>query len=312
MALSGDAVELPDDDGHPWHSGAQRRAHHLRSRAHDPLALLIGSHHETGLVGEIDHRQVEGVAKLEETDDLGTCGHIHGAPETFRIVEHDAHGIAVDPRESDDARASVMWRDLEKGTLVEYGIEDRMGIVNPALLARDQVQQGLVPSVRIVARLDPRRQPPDVVRKVGKEPLEHVEGLFLGLGKVVDDTAFVDLAALVSKILLGDVDSERSLDDRRTAGEHLARALDHDVEMGEAGVDGRQPRNGTQHRRNHGDATEQVLHARRRGVGRDIRATDLLECPDTASGRIEQPDERQAPVQRHPLRMAALVAYRRV
>ena len=229
-----------------------------------------------------------------------------------RVVDHRADRIAVDAGEADDARASVVRGDLEERVAVEHRVEDRSRVVGLVLLARDGGQQRRLPAPRVVVGVAAGRHLPDAVRQVAQELLEHREGFFFRVGEVVDHAAAEHLGALVAEILLRDVDAERGLDHRGTAREHLARAPHHHVEVGEAGFHRRQPGHRTEHRGDDGDPAEQVFDARRRGVRRDVGASDLLEGLDAAAGRVEESHVRQAPAERQLLGVAALVADRGV
>ena len=312
MALPGDAVELADDHGQPRHPRAQRGAEHLGAGAHDALPLLFRPHHEARLVGEVDHRQVEGVAQLQEADHLGAGGHVHGAAEALGVVDHHPHRIAVHAGQADDARAPVERGDLEEGIPVQHRVQDPVGVVHAALLPRDGGQQEFVSALRVVAGFHPGWQPPHVVRQIAEEALDLLEGVGLGVREVVDHAALVHLAAFVAEILLADVDAEGGLHHRRPAGKHLADALHHHVEVGEAGIHRWQPGHGTEHRRGHRHFAEQILDARGDRIGGNVGAPDLLEGLDAAAGGVEQADVGQPPVPRHLLGVAALVADGRV
>jgi hypothetical protein len=197
---------------------------------------------------------------------------------------------------------------LEDGAAIQDVLEDRAGVVGPASLSRDDGEQLLVAAARIVARLRPRRQLPDVLRHVAQEPAGHLERLFLGLGQVVDHPAFVHLGALVSQILLRDVDAERRLHDRGTASEEMADPLDHDAEVGQADLHRRQTRHRAQCQGHDRSGAKQLLDGVGAGVRRDVRATDLFEAADAASRGVQETDVGQPPLQRQVVGEAVLVA----
>jgi len=121
--------------------------------------------------------------------------------------------------------------------------QNRMRVVWLPLLPGYDRQQFLVASVAVIRRLDSRRHFPHVARKVAEKAPDHVEGLLFVLGQIVDDAALANLCSLVSEFLLGNVDAERRLNYRWSAGKDLAGALDHHAEMGDTGFDRRSPGN---------------------------------------------------------------------
>lgn len=82
-------------------------------------ALRHGADEETWIVDEVDRRNVEGVAEVDEADHLLGCRGIHRSAALFGVVGHHADGIAVEARESDDSRAAVhapyLWAALPPG-----------------------------------------------------------------------------------------------------------------------------------------------------------------------------------------------------
>ena len=50
--------------------------------------------HQAGLVGEVDERQVERVAQLDEAERLAAGGDVGGAAEVERVVGHDPDRVA--------------------------------------------------------------------------------------------------------------------------------------------------------------------------------------------------------------------------
>jgi hypothetical protein len=205
VTLTGDAEEPPYDDRHPRDAAVADRADEARPRALDPLLLGLEPDREARLVRERHQREVEGVAELDQSDRLLACGHVRGPPEVHGVVGQDAHGIAVDARESRDARAPVPRCDLEEGTAVDDVLDDLVAVVGSAAIARDEGQELLIAPARVVAGFDPRRHLPDVARQIREETANHLERLRLVLGQVVDHAALLRVDLLAAELFLGDV-----------------------------------------------------------------------------------------------------------
>ncbi len=196
------------------------------------------AHGEPGLVGEVDEGQVERLAEFQQPEHLLAGRDVHRTAVEARVVAHDPAGDAVDAGEAGDAGLAVERPDLEEAALVDDGIDDRVGIVGPAPVLRNDGQQRLVAPVLIVVRRPLRRRLPDARGQIREEPAHLGDRVGLVLGEVHDD-AVPDLSALVAQFFLGDPLAGRLLDHLRAADEHLARALDHHAEVAEARLHGR-------------------------------------------------------------------------
>ena len=186
-----------------------------------------------------------------------------------------------------------------------------MRIVGPAPVLRHDGQQRLGAPVRIVVRRPLRRRFPDARGQVRKEPAHLGDRVGLVLGEVHDD-AVPDLGAFVAQFFLRDPLPGRLLDHLRPADEHLARALDHDAEVTEARLHGRQTGDRAQDGRDHRNCLQKVGRHVGSGAAGQVGPADLLEGLHAAAGRIEKPDEGQPAAQRELLGEAALVADVRV
>src|SRR5581483_775003 len=93
------AVDLPQDKSDVRRSRQRIDRDDACAGPENALLLFLEAGHETGLVAEIDDRQMEGIAELNEACRLLAGGLVHRATKVAGIVDHHANGVAVDPRE---------------------------------------------------------------------------------------------------------------------------------------------------------------------------------------------------------------------
>ena len=103
VILTGNTEKLANDKCNPGHPGGAGGKNHLGAGADYSLFLCLDTDHETRFIGEVYHRQVEGVAQLQETDYFLTGGNIHRAAELHGIINHHTNRIAINPPQSRDA-----------------------------------------------------------------------------------------------------------------------------------------------------------------------------------------------------------------
>src|SRR6058998_4334621 len=88
-AVEAGAVTLADDHRELRHGGLRGREDHLSAVTDDALLLDLRTHHEAGDVGEVDERNIEGVAEPDESRRLvGGIHHQHAALD-LRLVGDD-------------------------------------------------------------------------------------------------------------------------------------------------------------------------------------------------------------------------------
>ena len=178
---------------------------------------------------------MEQVAQLHQPRRLEPGGDVGGAAVVHRVVRHHTDRVAVDPGQPGDPGPAVQRGDREERALVDDELDEPLGVVHPARLAGHERRQRLVATVDRIGRLAARRHLVDARRQVREELADHRDRLLLGAGEVVDDAAHPGVDLRAAELLLGDVDPERRLDDRRAAREHLG-VVDHHVPVGEVGV----------------------------------------------------------------------------
>ena len=89
VGLAADAVEPADHERDPRHPAVARGAHQPRAGPLDAGPLRLEAHHQAGLVGEVDEREVERVAQLQQPQRLLPGGDVGGAAVVHRVVGHD-------------------------------------------------------------------------------------------------------------------------------------------------------------------------------------------------------------------------------
>ena len=161
MEAAGDSVELANDEADVRRPARVEGSHDAGAGPHDAQALLRWPDGEPGLVGEVDERQVEGLAEFQEAEHLLAGRDVHRTAVEARIVAHDPAGDSVDPGEAGDAGLAVERPDLEETALVDDGLDDRVRIVGPPPVLRHDGQQRFSAPVRIVVRRPLRRRLPD-------------------------------------------------------------------------------------------------------------------------------------------------------
>ena len=171
------------------------------------------------------HRQMEGLASVDEFGDLARGGRVPGAAVVQRIAGENADRPAVEPRKAGDDGAAEAARDLEERALVDHRLDDAPHLVGLLAVARHGGDQAFVAPVRIVPALGARRQIPDRRRQIGQEFARACERLFLAVDGIVD-RAGGDLHLVAAELLLGALLAE-PVHHRRTGDEHRRVLLHH-------------------------------------------------------------------------------------
>ena len=123
--------------------------------ANDALALDLGADHEAGDVGQIDQRDVEGIAQPDELRGLvGGVHHQHAALD-LRLVGDEADGPAAQTGEADDDLAREAALDLEPRAGVDEPVDDLVHVEPLALvIGHDRIDR----APRLGLRRGPRRR----------------------------------------------------------------------------------------------------------------------------------------------------------
>ena len=167
---AGDAEHVAHQKGAPRHGRLVDRGH--RAHAFSDRLRLFGFEPdmEPGTVAEIDHRQVEGLGKVDKADDLvaGIRGPAAAVEKRVRCHDRDRH--AVDPREAGDHRTAEHAAHLEKRALVDHRFDDRPHLVDLPRVARDHGEEELVTAFGVVGLRTFRQHLEHRGRQVGEEP----------------------------------------------------------------------------------------------------------------------------------------------
>ena len=134
----GHAIHLAQHNSQVGNLRHVQYAQRTRTLANDAVAFRLLSHHESGLVTEINQRQVKHVADLQETTGLVRRRHVQRAAHKAAIVGHDPDRIAVHPRKPRDPGAAVQRLDLKERITIEHDIEQLADIVGLARVARNE------------------------------------------------------------------------------------------------------------------------------------------------------------------------------
>ena len=100
--LGAEAVALAQDDRAGRHGEVGAGDEQPADVAHQRGLLGLGPDHDPGRVAQEEHRQVEGVAELQEAGRLVGAVGVDGARQVHRVVGDDAHRAALDPDERGD------------------------------------------------------------------------------------------------------------------------------------------------------------------------------------------------------------------
>src|SRR6185437_15936382 len=108
----------------------------------DGGGLLAGdADDEARDVDEVHHRQMEGLAEIDETSHL-VAG--IGRPATAieeGIARQHRDRPAVEPRQAGDDRTAPHLADLEEAAAIDAGLDDGPHAIDLAAIARDRLDQ---------------------------------------------------------------------------------------------------------------------------------------------------------------------------
>ena len=114
LQASREAEGLAADDGYPGHFALGDGIDEAGACPLDPVLFRFEADHKPGVVHKDNHREVEGVAELDEARGLFGRGDVHGATHSAGVVEHHANRVAVRAGEADDAGRAVVGRNFEE------------------------------------------------------------------------------------------------------------------------------------------------------------------------------------------------------
>ena len=151
----------------------------------DARPLHLGAHHEARDVGQVDERNVEGVAEPDEPGGLVGGVHEEDASLDLGLVGDDAHRAAAEPRQADDDLGGEEPLQLEPRAGVDHPVDHLVHVeVLPLIVGHDLVDRA--PSLGLRC-LDDGRPLPEVLRQVGQVALGRLDGLLVGGGEDVPE-----------------------------------------------------------------------------------------------------------------------------
>ena len=213
-------------------------------------------------------------------------------------------GPPADAREADDDVLRVRLGDLEEVPVVDDGAHDVLHVVGLAGVERDhRVELGHLARGRIVGRLEGRVLL--VVRREEREELARLgeAGLVVGRREVAD-AALGRVRRRAAEVFLRHLLVGHGLDDVRAGDEHVARALDHQDEVGDGGrvhgAAGARPQ----------DAADLRDDAARQGVPEEdvgVAGERLDALLDARAARVVEADDRRADLDREIHHLADLL-----
>jgi hypothetical protein len=303
------AEDLADEDRHPGRSRLVDGGQRPRAPADGAGPLGLDPDDETGLVHEVDHREVEGVGEVHEAGELvGGVGGEAAAVDT-RVGGDHRDGVAVEPGQPHDGRAAEAAAHLEQRAAVDHEADELSHVVRLAPAAgHDLAQLGLAPAGIVVGR-PPRRRLPGACRQVGEEATDLRQRVGLRLGQVVDGAGLAGVDLPAAQLLLVHVLAHALLDHRRAGHEQLRGVADHHGEVGADHAGGAQPGNRPQAGGGDGDLGEVVDHQVPAGVGGHVGPPGRLVRlhAAAAAGAVHQPHQGQAQLVGQALRVDLLL-----
>ena len=229
-AGAGHAEDLAHEDRAPRHGGLVDGGQRAGAAADRRLALGLGADQEAGHVDEVDDRQAELVAQVDEARLLlrGVGG--HAAAVVLGVGGDDADRPALEPGQRGDDRPAEAPAELEDRAAVEDQLEHPAHVVVAARVARHDRQQLLLAPVGRVGRRQRRRRLPDRRRQVGQEAADLRERVLL-VARLVVDGAGAGLQPRAAELLLVGRLAHRGGHQRRPGDEQLRGAADDHAEV---------------------------------------------------------------------------------
>ena len=147
------AVGLAQHDRDLRDGGVRGRVQHLRAVADDPRLLDLGPDHEPGDVHQVDERDAERVAEVDEPRRLVGGVVVEDPAELLGLVGDDPGRTAAEPRQARDDRLRALRLEVEVDAVVDDPADHLVHVVRLAVRVGEHVEQLLVGAVdRVVGR----------------------------------------------------------------------------------------------------------------------------------------------------------------
>ena len=280
----------------------------LRAVADDPAVLLVDARQEARHVDERHQRDVEAVAGPDEPRRLRRGVDVEGAGEDRGLLRDDADTAPAEPREAGEDVRRPARLDLEERAVVDDALDDLVHVVRLARVVGDDRDPAPRPADRPDRSSGPRGASPRLFcGRCARIRRANVERLRLVVRREVRDAAARRVRRRAAERLRVDVLVGHGLHDVGSGHEHVARALDHDREVGDRRRVHRAA--GTRahdHRQLRHDARRQRVAQEDVGVAAE-RHDALL---DPGATRVVEPDDRRADLHRQVHDLADLLRVR--
>ena len=257
-----------------------------------PCRSTLVPDHEAGDVGQVDQRDVEGVAEPDEARRLvGGVDHEHAALD-LRLIGDDAGHAPADAGQPHDDLPREQLLDLEPRAGIHHPV-DHLVHVEPLALVVGHDLVDRAPGLGL-DRGRPRRRLAERAGHVGQVALGQLDRFLVGGGQHV--TAAGDLAvhARAAQLFQRRLLADGHLDHARAADVERGLALHHDDQIGQRRQIGRAGRRGTEQDadlRHHARELDLVVED---PAGVEAAGEDLDLLGDPAAGGVHQVEHRHA------------------
>src|SRR5262249_10099327 len=176
------AVSLTRYHGNLRHSRFGKGKQQLRAVADDPAVFLLNSRQKPWHVLEGDQRDVETVAKTDETRALNRGVYVEHARQVRRLIGDYAHRSAAKPGEAHHDVLRVVLVHFKEIAVVHHRVNDVADLVRNVGRLRDYRVQLFVDAINRIACRNPRRII-EVVRRYERQQLANgPQAVFVVLG----------------------------------------------------------------------------------------------------------------------------------
>ncbi len=272
--------------------------------ADDAAPLLRGSRQESWDVDEGDERDVERVARADETRALDGGVDVENPGERAGLIAHHSHGMAVQARKAADEVLGPALVHLEELTIVDHVPHDLLHVVGLGRIVGDQGVQLRFLAVRGISRFEVGRRIEVVLREEREQVARVLETGFVARRDEVRHARLGRVRCRAAELLEGHLLAGDRLHHVGPGDEHVGAALHHQDEVGDRGrIDG------AAGARAH-DQAELRDHAGALDVPpEDVRIARERDDPflDPGTTRVVDPDHRAAVLRGHVHHLADLL-----
>ena len=250
---------------------------------------------KAGHVLEGHERDVERVAEPDEPRGLHRRVDVERAGQVRRLIGDDPDAAPAEPREPDDDVLGVVPMHFEERPVVGDRVDEVVHVVRLVRRRRHEASSASSSRSTRIGGLAPRRIVDVVARQVAEQLADQAQALAIVRDGEVRDAAGLVVRHRAAELLLRDFLVRDRLDHVGAGHEHVARALDHDVEVGDRRRVDRAAGAGPHDRGDlRDDAGRQRVAQEDVGVAAERQHAFL----DARAARVVQPDDRRAHLHR--------------